>query len=47
MSEETLQVQYNAEYGYVELLRVAVGERAGTNFTFETKGFGVGRHPDY
>jgi len=46
VSEDTLQITYNETYGYIELLRVSVGERATTNFTFETKAFGVGRHPD-
>lgn len=44
--EDTVQLQFDDQYGYVKLLRVSVGERATSNFTFEVKGFGAGKHPD-
>lgn len=40
-------LQLNPDYGYVELLRVKMPERDAANFTFETKSFGVGTHPDF
>ncbi len=43
--EDTVQIQFDSTYGYVKLLRVSIGERAVSNFTFEVKGFGVGKHP--
>lgn len=46
VSEDSIQLQFDEQYGYVKLLRVSVGERAVSNFTFEVKRFSVGKHPD-
>ena len=42
-----LELRFNAEYGYVEFLRVKMSHRDAANFTFEVKDFGEGAHPDF
>ncbi|MBN1311597.1 MAG: hypothetical protein JXB30_09270 [Anaerolineae bacterium] len=42
-----VELRFDAEYGYVEFLRVKVSKRDAANFTFEVKGFGEGVHPDF
>ena len=47
ISPEEIQLTFNAEFGYVELLRVQRPSRDQHNFTFEVRRFGQGTHPSY
>jgi hypothetical protein len=45
--DASLTLEFNSDYGYIELLRVKMPERDAANFTFETKSFGIEPHPDF
>lgn len=45
--DDALIIEYDEDYGYVRLLKVAMGQRDGANFTFELKRFGAGTNPSF
>ncbi|GAB4470150.1 MAG: hypothetical protein Kow00124_06030 [Anaerolineae bacterium] len=47
LEPDDLTLVYDEKFGYVKLIRIAVGHRDQLNFTFEVKRFGVGPHPDF
>ena len=44
---DAVEVRYNADFGFVEYLRVNVASRDAANFTYEVTSFGVGVHAEW
>ena len=44
---ESIELAFNEMYGYVEYMRVRMGQRDTQNFTFEVRRFGAGPHPNF
>ncbi len=42
VSDDDVVIEYDAEYGYIKMLKVSVRQRASANFTYEVKRFGAG-----
>jgi hypothetical protein len=44
---DALELAFNEKYGYVEYMRVRLGQRDTHNFTYEVRRFDVGPHPGF
>lgn len=44
VTDASIIIEFDEEFGFVRLLKVAVGKRASANFTYEVRAFGVGVH---
>lgn len=47
VAEEDVSISYDANYGYIRQIKVAVGHRASANFLLEVKRFTEGEHPEF